>query len=223
MMRISRLALITAASVFMAACNTPQVALDQANHGVRLAERLKTEVEGFRQRAELEAHRKLIEIEVMSREASAEAVVLATYENRAKLAGQTALLEARRLMRADLEFLEKALADQQAADRAFAKEYDELRKSAAVPPHKIEALQKALADLGTEIPLADRMDAVASFMKQAKETVDKVKQSASATPGAAPAAPASPGSTAAPAAAPAAPTTPAASAAPTTPAAPSGS
>jgi len=172
------------------ACSTPQVALDQANNGVRLTQNLQTELTRYQRNVKLSAERRLKSIERL--EVGAGEITrdnaYATYI--ATKSGKTDELNARERIRDASNTYAKLIDDDEKARQELAARLAAIVKDLPSPAEKLGAVQKAMADLGSELSAAERVAIVTKFLDEAKAIVDKnAKQADEAAP--APATPAS--------------------------------
>lgn len=186
-----------AAAVLLAACSTPQAALDQANATAGLATRFDGELAAYRKAAARVAQARL---EAIRRQ---EALIAQLAETdvwnlrTARLAGLSDAEERRRLL---INLAESREADEAATrqrltglDAQLASLVAPLPSSAA----KLTALKRALADMGTELPAGERLklalDAVASVRDEVKKNRDAAQAAiGAASTAAVPASPSTP-------------------------------
>lgn len=156
----------------LGACSTPQPLLDQANHGAALAMSLQVEMDNFRfTQSEISAQR----LDSIRRQLTSLAShrVESDFDARVgRLAGtagsEQLYIDLRTL--ADSRGADQRLLSQQLADLDA-----ELAKVLAPLPDTAQALgttQKALAVLGEELPMKDRLAAVGGFARMIRATID---------------------------------------------------
>lgn len=178
-------------------CATPQAALDQANNGAALTMSLQSELQKFREVQAIIAKARLDSVRRQQ-------VLLATYEAESafdervlRLANKSDALA----MHATLKDLaDSRMRDEQALlarlsemDEAFAKMLSPLPE--ATP--KLKAMQEAMAALGQQLSVQQRLEIASSFAREIKKTIDENKKKIDAAAASAPAAPAQPAAPAA--------------------------
>ena len=167
------------------ACSTPQVALDQANHGVRLIENLQTELVRYKAGVKLSADRRLSSIQRDETDTSSLVVSQQMDAYLLSKAGMDSELAARDRIRDASDTYAKLLAQQDKTKQDLAVRLSELVKDLPTPTNKLNAVQKAMAELGTELSAKERVEIVTTFLKQAKCIADQAgKAAALPAPGA---------------------------------------
>lgn len=169
-----------AAVLILCACSTPQVALDQANHGVRLIQNLQTELVRYQDSVKLSAQRRLRSIEAQD-DVTADSARKQQFDAYVDAkAGNGEVLAARDRLREASDTYTRLIAEDDKARAALAARLAGLTKDLPTPTEKLGALQKAMAELGTELSAKERVAIVTKFLKQAKCIVDKGKAEAAA-------------------------------------------
>jgi hypothetical protein len=169
---------LAAANLAILGCSTPQVALDHANHGVVLTQGLQTELERFRRNSELAAQRRLNAIEEIENQAGGIARTNAFANYLRSKSGMNDELAAQELLRDASNTYAKLGDDDEAARRELRARLAALVKELPSPSDKLDATQKALAELGSELSASERLKIVAGFLRDAKAIVDKNAQQA---------------------------------------------
>lgn len=170
---MSRLLAITILVLGLSACATPDVALDQANHGVRLIQNLQTELVRYKSNVKISAERRLAAIQRADEENASLVVNQKMETYLAGKAGMDAELAARERIRDASDTYTRLLAEQDKAKQDLAIRLSELVKDLPTPTEKLGAVQKAMAELGTELSAKERVEIVATFLKQAKCIADQ--------------------------------------------------
>lgn len=182
--------LATAASAaLLAACSTPQAALDQANATAGLATRFDGELAAYRKAAARVAQARLDAIRrqeaLIAQLAETDAWNLRT----ARLAGLSDAEERRRLL---ITLAESREADEAATRQRLADLDAQLASLVAPLPSsaaKLAALKQALADMGTELPASERLQLALDAVTTVRDEVKKNRDAAQAAIGAASKAP----------------------------------
>jgi hypothetical protein len=171
------LSLLFAAAV--AACATPQQALDQANHGVKLTEDLRNELTRYQRNTEIaEKRRSKVIQEDEAYIATVSATGSLTDFLRAK-SGMSDRLAAEALLLQVAEQRGKAIDEQEKARQELTNRLAQLVKDLPSPAEKLGAVQKAMADLGSELSPAERVKIVSTFVSEVKALTDKNAMKAS--------------------------------------------
>lgn len=184
------LGLALLSTILVAACSTPQPALDQANNGVALTMALQSELANLRAVQARIAEQRMESIR-RQRE------LLLTYQSDAAFgervstaAGKTAQAK----LAADLRALADSRADDERKLQAKKAELDaQMAKLLSPVPDRtaqVQATQSALAALGDELPFSQRLKIAASFAADIKESIKANEKKADEAAGATPAAPA---------------------------------
>lgn len=197
--------LILAVLVILSGCSTPQVALDQANNGVSLIQKLQNELQRYKTSSKLSSERRLGIIDQLDTSTSNTALIHSMEQYRLSKAGLSDVLAARDRLRDDSDTLAKQIADRKKAQQDRATRLADLVKGLPTPTEKLGEAQKAMAELGTELSASERVAIVTKFLEQAKCIAE---QGAKSSTGGGKATPPTPAASAAPKAA-AAATTPA--------------
>jgi hypothetical protein len=161
------------AVTLLVSCSTPPQALDQANNGVRLTKSLQLELERYQRHAALSARRRLDSIarlEVGAGEIARDQAYAAYLDTEA---GKTQEMQARVRIRDASDTYAKLVADEERSRDELATRLAALVADLPAPAGKLGAVQKALADLGTELSMADRVALVTKFLDEAKAIVDQ--------------------------------------------------
>ena len=182
------IALIALLVVAVGGCATPKVALDQANNTVHLIQNLQTEIVRYQTTVKLSTERRIKSIqhqddgtiEIGTRQQ------LNTYLSTAS--GMTSELDARNRLRDASDTYAKIVGDQDKAQQDLADRLANLAKDLPSPTDRLGAVQKAMADLGTELSASERVAIVTKFIQQAKCIVDQAEKSTTSAAAAASAA-----------------------------------
>lgn len=180
MRTLGRAMLVLGAVAALAACNTPQAALDQANHTTKLMSQLEIQLEQFRAVTSAAEQARLAMIENQRQ-------VLARQQMSAKLqdivkksAGDTVEGPAREKLLAAADFI---AGYDSSLDRSHKADQERLGGLLAPLPStaaSMNASQVAAAKMGTELPLNTRLNELAAAAKDIKgsvaQDVDKLKQ-----------------------------------------------
>lgn len=172
------------AALVLASCTTPPQALDQANNGVRLTKNLQTELARYQRNSKLSAQRRLHSIQALETGAGE---ISRDHEYDTYLAvkgGKTQELDARVRIREASDKYAQLIADEERSRQELATRLAAIVGNLPSPAEKLGAVQKAMADLGTELTMAERVAIVTKFVDEAKAIVDK---NTKATEGTAPA------------------------------------
>lgn len=169
------------AGLALAACSTPQIALDQANNGVRLTQQLQQELLRYRQHAAASAERRLGAVQLQEENGliAARTRAFEDYLNTRSGQGPGAATSARMIRDASRKYTELA-ADEDKARQALAERLAGIVKDLPSPGDRLGAVQKALAALGTELSPAERAAIVTKFLDEGKAIVDKNAKAAAA-------------------------------------------
>ncbi|MEJ8839331.1 hypothetical protein [Ramlibacter sp. AN1133] len=193
MNRTFRLLAACAAAATLAACSTPQVALDQANNGVGLTQNLQDELALYARNAKLSAGRRLSSVATQDA-ATVRMVRDNDYETYLSTkAGKDPQIAAQDRIRDASDTYLRLLIEEQKARAEIAARLPGLVQDLPSPAEKLNAVQKTLADLGTELSASERLAVVTKFLKDAKDIASKNRQQAegsAAPPAAAASAPA---------------------------------
>ena len=187
--------LIPFVAAVLASCSTPQVALEQANNSVRLIQNLQTELSTYQANVKLLAQRRMTSIERLYATTSN---LVRSQQFDVYLSGKAGLsseLEARERLRDASDTYSKLIAAEDKSQEQLAARLATLVKGLPTPSDKLGAVQKAMAELGTELSAKERVAIVTKFLKQAKCIVNQGAASAAA-PAASAAAAAAPASAA---------------------------
>lgn len=181
-MRAVRITLACLAAICLTACSTPKVALDHANNGVALTAGLQRELVTYdEQQKTIDKLRRQVVIE--------ETLQAKRYlrdnefdDANASLIGDRGKFAAYTQMRQAGELRAKLVADKAADEKEVQNAMDSLMKPATPPLPKIAATQKTLADLGEDLPFADRLKLVTKFIREVQAEVKSNKEAAEAAP-----------------------------------------
>jgi hypothetical protein len=168
------------AAILAVACSTPQVALDHANNGVRLTQLMQAELTRYSQNSKLAADRRLATVQ--QQEASTldtERVrALGDYLDAQSGRADDSVASARILRDASSKYTQLQ-DDEDKAQKDLADRLTAIVKDLPSPAEKLGAVQRALADLGTELSPAERFAIVSKFLEDSKAIVDKNAKAAS--------------------------------------------
>ena len=179
-MTTARIILAGLTAICLVGCATPKVALDQANNGVALTAGLQRELAAYgAQQKTIDKLRRQVVID--------ETLQAKRYlrdnefdDASASLAGNTGKSAAHAQMRQAAGVRAKLVADKAADEKEVRDAMDALMKPTVPPLSKIAATQKTLADLGEELPFADRLKLVIRFVKEVQAEVNSNKEAAEA-------------------------------------------
>lgn len=153
-------------------CATPEVALEQANNGVSLAQSLQTELVRYKVNAKLSAERRLT---TLQQQKAAELTSSRNDDLLAYLKAQSGAADpgsaSRTLLRDASAKYTELIATQDAAQAELAERLAGLTKDLPSVAEKLAAVQKAMAALGTELSDKERLAIVATFLSDAKTIV----------------------------------------------------
>lgn len=167
-------------ALLLAACTTPQAALDQANHGVKLTEDLRIELARYQRNTEIAGKRR---IKVIERDEAYISTVSANGALTDFLRGKSGMsdrLAAENLLRDTGDERGKFIDEQEKARQELAARLAELLKELPSPSEKLGAVQKAMAELGSELSPSERVKIVAGFLSEVKTITDKNAKKADA-------------------------------------------
>lgn len=175
-MRCTAIAL--AAAGILQGCSTPQAAMDQANNTVQLVQSLQNEMTRYQTTVKLSAERRLASVQQtdvgaleIAREQQFDSYLTAK-------SGMSDVVAARDRLRDASDTYSKILADHDKAQEELAARLAAIAKDLPTPTEKINAVQKAMAELGTELPAKERVAIVTTFFQQAKCIWDKSTEAA---------------------------------------------
>ncbi len=164
------------AAAVLSGCATPQAALDQANNGAALTQSLQSELQKFRVVQTTVAKAR---VESVRRQQA----VLATYESESafdervlRLAGKNQALG---LYTSLKELADSRIRDEQALKARLAELDDNFAKLLAPLPEagpKLNTTQEALALLGQQLSVQQRLSLAAGFASEIKKAVDDNKK-----------------------------------------------
>ena len=154
-------------------CATPPAALEQANHTVNLTQALKVELERYQRNTQISAERRFKVIqqdEAYIAAVQKQGMLDEYFRGKAGLdqhnAAEALLLDAAN-QRA------KQNDDQEKARKELADRLAKLLQDLPSPSEKLEAVQKAMAELGTELSMTERVAIITTFFSEAKDIADK--------------------------------------------------
>jgi hypothetical protein len=154
-------------------CATSPVALEQANHTVQLTQALRVELERYQRNTEIAAQRRFKVIqqdEAFIAEVHKQGMLDEYFRAKAGLMQHTA---AESLLLDSANQRAKLNDDQEQARQELANRLTKLLQDLPSPSAKLEAVQKAMAELGTELSLGERIKIITMFFAEAKEISDK--------------------------------------------------
>jgi hypothetical protein len=165
--------LAVATSILLGACGTPQVALDQAKQSVELIDRLTAELARYDRNTKISATRRLAAVQddkdhvsMVSTEGRLSEFMLSSSGYEGRVAAQT-------LLRKTADEYGR-LVDQREKDRVeLAERMKTLLKAVPSPAEKLGIVQKAMAEMGTQLSPAERLKIVTTFLSEAKDLADK--------------------------------------------------
>jgi hypothetical protein len=158
------------------------MALEHANNGVAITAGLQRELATYDQQQKT--------IDKLRRQAVIDETLQAKRylrdnefdDAKASLTDDTGKFAVYAKMRQAAELRAKLVADKAADEKEVQNAMDSLMKPAAPPLPKIAATQKTLADLGEELPFAERLKLVTQFIKEVQAEVKSNKEAAEAVP-----------------------------------------
>ena len=162
----------------IAACSTPPQALDQANNGVRLTTSLQNELGRYQRNTSLSAQRRLASVRAMETGAAEVARDQGYDTYLANAAGKFTELQARMRIREASDAYARLVREEEQASKELAARLALIVKDLPSPAEKLGAVQKAMAELGTELSMSERIAIVTKFLGDAKAIVDKNTKSA---------------------------------------------
>jgi hypothetical protein len=169
------------AAAALAACSTPQVALDQANNGVGLIQDLQSEMARYVRNAKLSTERRLDSVAVQDA-ATVRMVRDSDYETYlAMKAGKDSQAAAQARIRDASDTYTRLLLEEQKASAEIAASLPGLVQELPSQAESLGAVQKALADLGSELSASERLATVAKFLKDARDVSKMNQQQAEGT------------------------------------------
>ena len=171
-MKYTQLILPVAAAIILAACGTPQVALDQAQHGVALIEGLTKELTRYDRNTKLAEARRLAAIKDNKASVSLNASQTQLTSGLMTDAGMTGPLATEALLHRAAGYYGR-LVDQQEKDRIeLAEKMSKLLQDVPSPADKLAAVQKAMAEMGTQLSPSERLAIVTTFISEVKAASD---------------------------------------------------
>lgn len=164
-----------AAVLSVVACTTPPAAIQQANQTVKLTQGLHSELLRYGRNMELVAQRRDA-TQTRDNESIAfidkELAVLDGHRNAAGGDDQRRAMEMEKRLRGSVETRRAAIDAEHKARADFAVQLAQQSKQAASAPEKLVAVQKTMAELGTELSVEDRLRLVTSFAAGVKKQLD---------------------------------------------------
>lgn len=170
----ARLCMSTLAVALLAACSTPQIAMDQANNGVKLTQQLQQEIERYQRHTKASAERRLEVVRAQEANALQRARItgFATFIKSKSDIDAPAASSARTIQEAHDKYA-ALVAEEEKGQQELAQRLAAVAKDLPSPSEKLSAVQKALAALGTELSPKERAAIVTKFLKEAKDIVDR--------------------------------------------------
>lgn len=165
--------------VLCTACTTPQIALDHANNGAQLTQHLQSELLRYKEASKLASERRIAAVQEQQENALRNARTRAFDDYLDTTANRNTawMASARRLQEAQGKYA-SLLSDEEKAQKELAERLAAVTKDLPTPGEKLGAVQKALADLGTELSPSERFAIVQKFLAESKAIVDKNAQAA---------------------------------------------
>jgi hypothetical protein len=155
-------------------CATPQVAIDHANNGVRLTQGLHEELVRYNEFMKASAERRIAAVKRLE-----ESVITNTrdramddYLDQTSGRSTTWMASARLLDEASKKYA-SLLAEEETVRKELHERLAAVVKDLPTPGEKLGAVQKAMADLGTELSPEERFKIVQRFVDETKAIVDK--------------------------------------------------
>jgi hypothetical protein len=157
-----------------AACTTPQVALDHANNGVKLTQQLQNELSRYNESAQAAAERRIAVIRRLEENAleNDRGRAFDDFLDQSSERSTVWMASARRLNEASRKYA-ALLAEEDKSRKELVDRLTAVVKDLPAPGEKLGAVQKALADLGTELSAKERFEIVSKFLEESKAIVDK--------------------------------------------------
>jgi len=178
---LNRKALAAVCACLLAGCKTPQPAIDQANNGAALTLSLQTELTRMRTLQGAIAKARLDSVR-RQRAMMAEYAADSAFDERIrKVVGDNAQ---EKLVNDLLMLSDSRATDEDELGKALAAlDADMAAVLAPVPDQngRLAATQKAMAELGTQLPLEQRARILAGFASELKEEIDKHRKAADTT------------------------------------------
>lgn len=157
-------------------CGTQQPMLDQANHGAALSMSLQTEMANFRATQAVVAQQRLDSVR-RQLASMASYQTESEFDEQVKKAAGTATTNQ---LYTDLRTLaDSRISDEKQLEQQLQQIDADLAKMLSPLPDTAQALgttQKALAVMGDELPVKDRIDTVARFAKGIKDSIEANKE-----------------------------------------------
>lgn len=172
-------------ALLVVACTTPKIAMDQATNTVSLIQNLQTELTKYRANAQRSAERRLNSTKQADVGTLEAALNHQWGDYLYRESGLGSELAARTRLRDASDAYSKIISDQDKARDELAARLLTITKALPSPNEKLGAVQKAMAQLGTELSASERVAIVTTFLQQAKCVVDqsaKPSESAASSP-----------------------------------------
>jgi hypothetical protein len=177
---MNRLLASVAIAALVVACTTPQPALDQANHGVKLAENLRAELVRYQRNVEIAGKRRIKVIEEDEAYIGLVSANGALTDFLRTQSGMSSELAGETLLRNTADERGKFVDEQEKARQELAAQLAQLLKDLPSPAEKLGAVQKTMAELGSELSASERIKIVSTFLNEVKAIADKNAKQASA-------------------------------------------
>jgi chromosome segregation ATPase len=163
-------------AVLLGGCSTPQPILDQANNGAHLITSMQAQIDQFRANSKAIGQAQTDSLRVARKQLAKTDSITADDDRIITAAGVRDFSEQLSKL---LALLDARVADEKALSEKLAqidKTMDELVKPLTDPTKDIAAAQQAMATLGNELPLEDRLRTLWSFAKDIKTALDENAQ-----------------------------------------------
>jgi hypothetical protein len=177
-------------AVAVTGCSTPEVALHQANQGVKLTGGLRSELARYQRNSGLAVERRSAALARDNEYVLEVASTVALIDSHRNTAGMTADLNAEKALRDAIGARQQILDDEVKARAALVASAAALGKGTPLPTEKLGAVQMAMGELGTELSVEEKTKIVATFLTGAKKIIDGAAKASEDAAGKTPPAPA---------------------------------
>ena len=177
-------------TVAVSGCSTPEVALHQANQGVKLTEGLRAELARYQRNNGLAIDRRSAALARDNEYVLEVASTVALIDSHRNTAGMTAELNAEKALRDAIGARQQILDDEVKARAALIASAAALGNGTLLPAEKLGAVQMAMGELGTELSVEEKTKIVSTFLTGAKKIIDGAGKASDDAAGKTPPAPA---------------------------------
>lgn len=163
-------------------CTTPQIAMDQANNGVRLTQGLQEELARYDTFMKASAERRIAAIQRIEEGAirNIRERAMDDYLDQSSGRSTTWMASAQRMHEASQKYA-SLLADEEKSRQELVDRLAAVTKDLPTPGQKLGAVQKAMADLGTELSAKERFAIVQKFIGESKDIIKQNNAAATAS------------------------------------------